>query len=493
MFLEEKHMKKIITLMLLASILISTISCGSETDNTVTDDTSEAISDTVGTTSTEVSDDLPDINFGGKTFNVLTFDFIKDDFVAEELNGDVVNDAIYNRDRTVSERFGVNITYNAENDFSSSTKLIKSSILAGDNEFQLVANHVIDIGTLATEGLFLNWYDVPYINFSKPWWAKSTTDDLTINGDKAVLAIGDYVLSTLKGTYCYYYDKKFAEDYHLENLYDVVESGKWTLEYLENTIKDIYSDLNGNAKQDSYDFYGLTQSVGSPMEAYFWAFGGKIFNIDDGTPELVYENEHTADIVSAVYALVNETSGVTSKREQYNDYHEFASMAFVDDLTLFAPGTLLMATKHFRTKTNEYGIIPYPKFDENQESYKTMVDGYHAVLTVPKTIDDPEFVGIITEALNAESRRQVFPAYYETALKKKNTYDDESVKLLDMIVDSRVFDFGFVYDGWKGFGFYLENIINSTKSDNFASYYASHSEAAIQHYDKVIAALTGEE
>ena len=190
---------------------------------------------------------------------------------------------------------------------------------------------------------------------------------------------------------------------------------------------------------------------------------------------------------------MNESFGVCTKREQYTDYHEFASMAFADQLTLFAPGTLLMATKHFRTKTNAYGIIPYPKLDENQESYKTMVDGYHAVLAIPKTIDDPEFVGIITEALNAESRRQVFPAYYETALKKKYTHDDESVKLLDMIVDSRVFDFGFVYDGWKGFGFYLQNIINGSQSSDFASYYAKNSSASIQHYNEVIAALTGEE
>ncbi|MGN1127564.1 MAG: hypothetical protein ACI4T6_01265 [Candidatus Flemingiibacterium sp.] len=493
-------MKK--TSLLLALLLLAQTaafaSCGDETDApAVTDKASEtasntADSDNVGTTQVDISDDLPEIDFGGRNFNVLTFDFIKDDFVAEEMNGDVVNDAIYNRDHTVSERFGVNITYNAENSFGDATKLIRSTVLSGDNEFQLVANHVIDVGTLATEGLFLNWYDIPYIDFSKPWWANSTTEELTVNGDRAVLAIGDYVLSTLKGTYCYYYDKKLAEDYGLENLYEVVDSGRWTLEYLKNTVKDIYSDLNGNAEQDSNDFYGLTQSLGSPLEAYFWALGGKIFDIKNGTPELVYENEHTADIVSAVYALVNEASGVCTKREQYSDYHEFASMAFADELTLFAPGTLLMATKHFRTKTNEYGIIPYPKFDENQESYKTMVDGYHAVLAIPKTIDDPEFVGIITEALNAESRRQVFPAYYETALKKKYTYDDESVKLLDMIVDSRVFDFGFVYDGWKGFGFYLQNIINGTKSDNFASYYAKNSQAAIEHYNDVIEALTGE-
>ena len=54
--------------------------------------------------------------------------------------------------------------------------------------------------------------------------------------------------------------------------------------------------------------------------------------------------------------------------------------------------------------------------------------------------------------------REVYPAYYEIALKKKYSYDDESVKVLDMVVDNRVFDFGYVYDGWKGMSFPLTSI-----------------------------------
>ena len=105
---------------------------------------------------------------------------------------------------------------------------------------------------------------------------------------------------------------------------------------------------------------------------------------------------------------------------------------------------------------------------------------------MPKTVQDPEFVGIITEALNAESMREVYPAYYEIALKKKYSYDDESVKVLDMVVDNRVFDFGYVYDGWKGMSFYIQRLIGDQKSKDFESYYAKNGPASEKYYEKLV-------
>lgn len=490
--MKKRKLSAALALMISAQILAS---CGSEGAPETTTSGDADTPDTTtenATTAEEIPDDLPEKNYDGKTFTVLTYDYIKDDYVTDGENGEVVNDAIYHRDQTVSERFGVNIEYNAENDFNGTASEIKKSVMSGDDTYQLVAHHVISMSTIATDGLFMNWYDVPYIDFSKPWWAKSTTEDLTYGGDKATIAIGDYALSALSGTYCYFFDKKIAEDYHLEDLYKVVSDGKWTLDYVKDTVKNMYTDLNGNGEKDSDDFYGLTQSLGSPLETYFYSFGGKIFNQDkDGIPTLVYKSERTADIISEVYDLCYETDGVTTEREQYSDnVHEIAARSFRDELTAFAPGTLHMTTLYFRDKKNEYGILPYPKLDETQKEYKTMVDGYHAVLAVPKTVQDTEFVGIITEALNAESRRQVFPAYYEVALKKKYTYDDESVKLLDEIVDSRVFDFGYVFDAWKGFGMYTQKIVSEKHSKDFESYYATHCNASIKHYDKIIKSLS---
>ena len=54
-------------------------------------------------------------------------------------------------------------------------------------------------GNIALNGLFVNWYDVPYVNFEKPWWSASNIENMTVN-NVCLLAVGDCVLSALSGT-----------------------------------------------------------------------------------------------------------------------------------------------------------------------------------------------------------------------------------------------------------------------------------------------------
>ena len=134
-------------------------------------------------------------------------------------------------------------------------------------------------------------------------------------------------------------------------------------------------------------------------------------------------------------------------------------------------GTLNSATgENLRNFEDEYGLIPLPKYDENQTMYKTMVGGHHTALAVPKTCKDTEFVGRIVEALSAESWKTVTPTLYEIALKTRYLRDSESKEIMDMVIDGTQFDFGTVYDNWKGFAFMLQFMMRDG-NNNFQSYY----------------------
>ncbi len=117
----------------------------------------------------------------------------------------------------------------------------------------------------------------------------------------------------------------------------------------------------------------------------------------------------------------------------------------------------------------DYGIIPYPKWDEAQPKYYTSVDGSHEGLVVLKSIQEHEFVGIISEALNAESWKRVVPAYYDISLKYKGARDEQSVAMLDLIVEGRIFDFGYVYGGTSP-AFWIQNLLELNSKD-ITSYY----------------------
>ena len=500
--MSNNYHKSLISLLLLAAMLAGTISCGGTADTPEeTPQTDESESVQTETTSEldarkAIDDELPDEDFEGAVFTILTYDQCKTDVYSEEANGEVINDAVFERNQTVSERFNTEIEVNSLATNSEVTNFINTTVMAGDEAFQLVSNHVVQLGSIVMQDLLMNWYDIPYIDFSKPWWSPSTTEDLTYGDDKAILAVGDLALSSLTGTYCYFYDKTDAETYKLENLYDVVWEGRWTLDYLMNVTKDIYEDLNGNGERDSDDYYGMTQQMKSALNAYLWSCGGKVMQKNsEGIPELVYKSERTNTIVEKLYQLCYESEGVCTQRDFDQSMvtssadeviHYINAISFRENLTLMTAGTLDMTINYFRDKETEYGILPYPKLDESQDEYYTMVDGYHSALAVPKSVQNLEFVGIITEALNAESYKTVFPAYYEVALKTKYTYDDESIQMLDMIVDSRVFDFGYVYDAFKGMSFIFQRLIGDNKSKDFESYYAQNSSAAIEYYNDLL-------
>lgn len=89
----------------------------------------------------------------------------------------------------------------------------------------------------------------------------------------------------------------------------------------------------------------------------------------------------------------------------------------------------------------DFGIIPYPKFEESQDRYYSRVC-YYMPSVVPISCADPGFVGYALQALNFESYATVIPAYYDISLKGKVSRDNDSAEMLDVIFNSRVIDIG---------------------------------------------------
>ena len=58
---------------------------------------------------TSVSDDLPTVDYGGAEFTIMDRTKYVYEFTAEEENGDILNDAVHERNRKVEDRFNVKI------------------------------------------------------------------------------------------------------------------------------------------------------------------------------------------------------------------------------------------------------------------------------------------------------------------------------------------------------------------------------------------------
>ena len=433
-----------------------------------------------------VPDNVPSLDFQGAKFRIVTQTPHRYD-VIPETEGEVISDAIYRRNTEIEERFNISIDV-YDDTYEKINVYAEKSILAQDNAFDLFAGQAVATSALVLKGYMLPWQEVKYIDFSQKWWSRSTTDDLTVNG-KTYVAIGDFSLSALYTTYCMFFDKTKAADYALPDMYALVEQGKWTLDTLSDLTKNIYTDLNGNGQKDVDDYFGFATDPNSNLDAYLWAFDNPVMRKNAaGIPELVIKTEKIHIICEKLYDLLFNNQGSYSSYKYVGRYGYSAALGidfFEAGKCLFANGFIGNSISDFRGVQNDYGIIPYPKFDEKQERYLTMADGQHAVLTVPLTAQNLDMIGAVTETLCAESWKTVFPAYYDVALKVKEVRDPQSVAMIDLIVDGRVFDFGYIYDNWQGMSFCLEFIFNKGNS-NFESYYEKNEVKVRKHYANVL-------
>ena len=94
---------------------------------------------------------------------------------------------------------------------------------------------------------------------------------------------------------------------------------------------------------------------------------------------------------------------------------------------------------------HNFGIVPFPKFNEAQPDYVAYVGALCAVLAVPTTNSNLDRTGVILENICAESYLTVRPAYYDIVLHGKTIRDDESKEMLDLIFSKRTYEVGAIY------------------------------------------------
>ena len=483
---------RIAAFLLAALTLIPAVmtSCGGDApanDTQAVNENTEAVTDAVTEPADPlearklVDDGVETKDYNGAPFRIVTSDGQTGYYYVEAETGEVVDDALFRRNSRVEERFNIDMEIVFDEVYWDSSKYINSLVTANDDAIELVAMHAIECGLLGIKNMFYNWYDIPHVNFNQPWWSESTREDLSYDG-VAPVAIGDFVLSAMASTYCTFYNKSLAANYDLPDMYQVVRDGKWTIDYIISTTKDIYSDVNGNGQIDSEDLFGYASDTRSNMDAYLWAFDNPIFKRDGDKLVYSYKTEKMNNIVSKLVDTFTTYQGISGGFEASWNY---GRDLFMVSRAVFANGTLNHSRTALADMTDEIGFLPYPKWDEAQKEYHTLVDGSHQALAVPTTVGDPDMVGAVTEVLNAESWKTVVPAYYDVALKVKATRDLESVEMIDLVVNSRKFDFGYIYDGWSGPSFILSGLVQGKNSD-FESTYASKEKAILNHYDTVI-------
>lgn len=474
-------MKRTIAYTLLLALLLSSISCGSETGSQTTDTTNG--STTAADTGKTRLDDLPEgLKFNGEKVTFLYREEVSNEFCVDEATGDVVDDAIYDSFRAVEERLNVDIEAVRRPGHTTDVRQeymqhITNTILAGDSEYDWVDLMIGNSPTLMNQGIFMDITLNEYIDLDKPYYLGGLIDQGAIDG-KLFFVSGDASLGYMKCAFCMYFNQRLMDEFKIENPYDIVDSGKWTLDKLGELSTQAAQDLNGDGKYDLEDKLGFVVHDSNHPKGFWIATESVMYTKDSsGEWKFTYGSERDADVCNKLYQILfvndggyfsNITNAVPEHAETYNKI----SNKFASGEIFIMTAEMDDSVVQLRDMKDDYGILPYPKFDEAQEEYRSSARNTHNAFSMPVTSAHPEIAGAVLEALSSSNYETVLPAYFETALKKKYARDDDSSRMYDIIRNTMTLDFGYIYSNAIGFS---ESVFNASykQENSFASNLAS--------------------
>lgn len=472
------HAKRTIAFLLLILLLAQTAACG---NSDPTDETTATADTTPTETATETlyPDALPlDLNYVGESVTFLYRDEVSDEFFTDALNGDVVNDAQYNSIQGVEERLNVDVVLATEPGHLTSVRQtymnhIINSIQAGDDVYDWVDLMIGNSPILMRDGLFHDVLANAYIDLDNPWYLANLVETLAID-DHLYFLSGDSSLGYLKCAFCVYFNKQLAEDYGMDSFYDLVDEGSWTIDTLMELSAVASLDTDGNGKFNDNDRLGFLVHDWNHPKGFWAATGIAMYNRDtEGNWQFTFGQEKDVDVCNKIYKLFFETDGayypgITNANDNQLAQYNALAAKFASGEVLFMTAEMDDAVVQLREMEDPYGILPYPKYDAAQENYCSSSRNTHNAFSMPVTCGDPDMAGAVMEALSSSNYQTVVPAYFETALKVKYAHDDDTARMYDLIRETMILDFGYIYG----------NAIGGPEGIYFASFQKENSLAS---------------
>lgn len=481
----------IATLLLCFTLTAFTAGCAGETANDPADTGSAET--TTAPEETRIYPDLPDVKYNGSDYRFYSWLIDAwhtwDDLDTDELNGEIINDSVYNRNATIESKYNIKITSTYDQYLTYEANVAKN-VKAGDDFAEVLISMGHDIPRLYNQSVFYNLHNVPFLDFDKPWWDSNAVESFTLAGYMP-FGVSDLTLLDKGVTSCVYFNKQLATDFSLGNLYELVYNNEWTFDKLIELGKKVSQDLNGDSKYDQNDVFGIVADD-DPVFMLFNGGGGRHITKDaEGYPQLSFENEYNFTMIKYYLENIMYDEQLTYN-SSFNDTIKNCVDMFIDNQGLFL-FKYINTSVRLRNMETDFGILPIPKYQSSQDSYGCAVSVFGTnLISVPISAKDLEKIGIILEALSAESTYTVMPALYDVVLKDKFTRDVESTDMLDIIFASRVYDVGDYY----GLANFPDNFLRITgkaghltgiqQTSDIASFYTKREKALVKALDELI-------
>ncbi len=501
-----KTSKRIVSLLLAGLLSLAAFVACADPDDKPKDTTADTqagaadTSDSPRETEAESTDLLADAleaareeaDWGGKDFGILYVNDIggyTEEVEAVEkadatLSSAVINDAVWQRNVLFEEY--CNLTFVLIPTANSALKTsVAAEVQSGAQDFQLITSTTDTAASMATSNYLADYLKLEEVDYEQEWWDQSTLDFAL--GGHVFFMNGPFNIVDDDVTFVMMFNKRLCEDNRIASPYDTVRASEWTLDYFNSLIINLSAE-NGDGTWDENDTYGFT-SPGSIGDTFFYGANLQyiINNRDMDGPELVLDDtkmDRALAVLDIARAIVhdNHASWVAPQGQE-----SVALNIFMDERAVFYSEAISYLRALNTQMDTEYGVIPIPKYDVDQEHYTTWSHSIGSTLSIPTTIEkgDVRQFGNVLEVYAILSQKLVRPAYYDSMLTVRNVRDAESAEMVDMIFEHRIYDMASYFD--LGFRSMFGNSV--TGANAFASSYASQSGTFDRRLNRILAGM----
>ncbi len=458
-------------------------------ETTFTSNTKEIT--TVVTEATEPPPDIEAIEYN-KDLRIVYYKNstwpVKDISIIEE-SADSLESEIYRRNLAIEEKYKLNIVP-TELAGSKIITAVENDHRVSDVNYDIIMPNLSDTMKLATNGCLFDVNGLEYTDYSRSWWNTGIMETTKING-KNYFAMGDANLSDYDGTPIILFNKDIITKYGLDDPYELVAEGSWTIDKMMDMVANLTFDADNNGAMDEADNYGVATNN---FAVDIMLYGCDIaFATKDSNEKLqfVVDQEKLIGIMEKLTALFSTENTYFADRYGSNNQvrEQNPQNIFTSNRSLFFP-SLLQAVSTLRNAGNEFGILPTPKYNEAQLNYVSYIHLYTGTtLCIQENHGDIDMLSRVIEDMTYESSESVIPVYVEIALKSKHFKDEKSGEMLKIIFDSYSCDLANVVRGaGLSFGDDLRGIVTDGLT-NVSSLLAKNLTVYENDFNKIVGTL----
>jgi len=472
-------LKKVICCVLAVLLLVSACACGEGTETETQEETRGDVS-TVADSEVETQEslDIPTTRYDGEELVFLTRDegewsstsiFAEKDDISE----DPISDAVYTRNDKIYQQYGVTIKEYREATKNMSTK-VQTEISAPTGDFQAVISNVSVAANLSNNAFIWDLYseETSNLDLSKSWWDQKFVEGFDIEG-RVFFATGDLLTLDNDATFAMLFNKTIAAECQIPDLYSMVSNYEWTFDKMYEYEVLATNDSNGNGKLDyNNDVAGFAITGDVPYSMFYAGGLCVIAKDEEGSLSFGLNVERAQNVADSAKRIFDEEYVVNMSQIAINEFSgdmtTVNQACFGEGHALFFSEVLQSVTR-LRGNDVDFGVIPYPMYDTNQNAYYHMMHSTGSVVSIPRSVEkDIEMVSAMIEAMAYYSVDTLTKQYYEINLTTKSVKDEQSGPMIDLILASRVCDLGYYY-GWGNAVGTFVSALNPNSNTSIAS------------------------